>query len=108
MVVRRRQDTYTVTRLDSTSTDSIGDVSETTSTHEEDAWLFNDARGKFEDLFGEEVSGDLNGLALDGADLQHDDRLTHDGTEYIVEDEPELVPAEGAKVVRFTLTEKVN
>lgn len=108
MVVRKRSSTYTLTRVDSTGTGNAGETTTTTSDHDEDLWLFDDRRSKVEELFGEEVQGDLGCVALDEADVQKHDRLTYDGAAYEVEDEPRSVPSEGSQIVMVSLTEREN
>jgi len=70
-------------------------------------WLFEDVRSRLEELFGEEVRGDLGGVALSEADIQMADECSYAGETYRVEDEPSRVPAEDPDLITFTL-ERVN
>jgi len=107
-VLRQHLESFTVTRVSGESTNDLGEVTETTTTITEDLWIFETATQKIEDLFGEDLTGDAAGLALDGADIQHGDKLTFQSTEYEVEDVTNVTTENGVVMERFALQKVDN
>lgn len=81
-IIRAQSDSYTITRVTGMTTDASGYVTETTSTHNEDIYLFDPSAISVQSELGERMEGDLMGRALPSADLQEDDRLNHGGVKY--------------------------
>lgn len=83
-IIRARSETVTLTRP-TRSKGSLDQTTENTATHDEDMWVFDPAKSVQEVAGGERIQGDLGALALDGVDIQKDDRITYGGHEYEVD-----------------------
>lgn len=83
-VMRGRLQATTISR----PSETLGDLDQTettTSTHQEDLWVFDPMKSVGETVAGERLTGDLAALGLDGIDVAKDDRITHGGVEYEVD-----------------------
>lgn len=83
-IIGTRTQTVTLARP-TESVGSMGETTTTTSDHQEDIWLFDPQETVVEVPTGETQGGSIMGLALDGVDIQHNDRVTHGGVEYEVD-----------------------
>jgi hypothetical protein len=71
-------------------TETTGPLDETVTSqndHTESLWLFNPDESVAQEITGEQLVGQLGGLAVaDGTvDLEHNDRITYGGVEYEVD-----------------------
>lgn len=83
-IIGLRSATKTISRV----TETVGSLDQTetsTADHTEDVWLFEPFEAPSEVVAGERVNGDLMGLAMDDADIERDDRITHGTAEYEVD-----------------------
>lgn len=80
-----RSSAYTVTRVTETVND-VGEIVESESTHTVNLWCYSPRNVTSQLISGEHTSGDLQGLVKPSEDITFDDRLTHGGVEYEVDD----------------------
>lgn len=97
-LVRYHATSYTITRGDG-SRAAMGVSREGESTHSAEVYLFMPRTVAVDTPYGERLDGDLNGLALPGEDLEHDDSLQHGGTTYEIDDLFHL-PSEDDKEIK--------
>lgn len=83
-IIKSNQKTYIVTRPNK-SVDSVGEVTETESTHNCPLWI--QRQFEFSEMtdFGEFLEGDLYGVVRPSDDIQEGDRITHGGAKYEAE-----------------------
>lgn len=96
-IVQSRETAVTVTSVDY-STNELDESIETKNEHTEQLWLYEGTSRLTQELVGERPVGTLSGIATTPIDIQKDDRITYNGTEYDVQeirkapdDDPEVV-----------------
>lgn len=83
-VVRVRSTTYTFVRGD-TQTARFGESAQGSTTDiTADAWLFEPEELPLDTEYGDRVGGDLQGLAMPGADIERHDEVQHGTDTYEV------------------------
>lgn len=114
-IVRTRSATYTVTRPDADAGGArFGESSETTSTHDENFYLFSPEERVIDTEFGDRLDADLQGLSLPAADIEHDDRVKHgtdengDDVTYEVDGIQHLPSDKDAQIKVFSLSKVTN
>ena len=91
-IVRQKSSPYDITRPTDRGNARFGESDASTTTIEDvSLYLYDPGESALDTEFGDRLSGDLNGLALPNVDVNKDDRLTYDGTEYEVADVPAMV-----------------
>lgn len=83
LVIKQHLTVYTVERVTVTP-DSMGGVSETSSTHSESFWVFRPNEFQLNIDIGERFDGDIGALCLSEADVQVNDRIIYGTDEYEV------------------------
>lgn len=83
--ISARATEYTITRVTETVNEA-GEVEETESTHTATLWCFSPRNMTSQLMSGEHTSGSLQALMIPSEDVTFDDRLTHGGVEYEVDD----------------------
>lgn len=83
-IIGSRTSATTITRP-TTTTDSLDQKTETTTTHTEDLWITEPSKVQTEVSTGERLDADLMALGIDGIDVQQDDRIDHGGVTYEVD-----------------------
>lgn len=107
-VIRQRSVTKTITRI-SSGHDRFGEhAASDSTTHEVDAWIYRPSEVNIELEYGDRLDGDLQGLALDDADLQHDDRLDHGDDSYEIKEIQKLPDEDRAEITIFSLVRRSN
>lgn len=106
-IVSQKTEPYDLTRRTDDNNGRFGEdnASETTISGVQ-LYLHNETESSIDTQYGDRLSGDLSGLALPSADVQHDDELTHNGETYVVAQKPELVKDGVLKA--FVLNKVVN
>lgn len=106
-IVRQKTVPYDLTRKSDDNNGRFGEenAAETTVT-DVPLYLHNETESSIDTQYGDRLEGDLSGLALPNADVQHDDELTHNGERYVVAQKPELVKDGVLKA--FVLNKVVN
>lgn len=114
-IVRTRSTTYEVTRPDGDAGGGrFGESTETTTTHDEDCYLFSPEERVIDTEFGDRLDADLQGLALPSANIEHDDRVKHGTDEngkdvkYEVGGIQHLPSDQDAQIKVFSLTKVTN
>lgn len=108
-IVRTRSSTYTLVRPDGDAGGGrFGESTETTSTHEEECYLFSPEERIIDTEFGDRLDGDLQGLALPSADVEHDDRVNHGTDVYEVDGIQHLPSDQDAQIKIFSLSRVTN
>lgn len=112
-LVRIRSTPYDLERPSGSQVGAMGERStantdSTTTITGVNLWLFDPDTANVDTSFGDRLEGDLRGLALDGADVQYDDRVTHGSHEYEVE-RVTHVPDDNNPVLKvFSLVRRTN
>lgn len=106
-IVRQKSVTKTVTRFTKGREGRLGGNDPTSSTHSVDMHLFDPESNIQETQYGERLGGDLQGMALPGADIQASDQVDHGAHTYEVSEEPVHIPSEKDKVLKLFALEKV-
>lgn len=100
-----RSSDYTVTRVTETVNDA-GETVTTESTHTVSLWCFEPRNVTAEFSSGEHTSGSLQALSNPSEDITFDDRLTHGGVEYDVDDVSMYPDAKSPVYRRLTLVRR--
>lgn len=103
-VIRLKATQYTLERPDG-NIGALGEARSTDSNPTANLWLFAPGELPLDTDFGERLTGSLQGLALQGEDVQEGDRLTWNGDKYRVE---EHVEVEDQEYVRLGLERATN
>lgn len=111
--IRERSSSYDLTRPSGSQTGRFGerptDSSESTTTVSGvSLWLFMPESAPSGVSMGERLEGDLQGIALPGADVQYGDRLSHGGNKYDVTTEVFGVPNDADPEYMTFALEKVT
>lgn len=108
-VVRLRSSEYDLTRRTDDGKGRFGEHDESTTTVSDvSLHLFQPNEINVDTEHGERLGGDLQGLALPTADLQFDDRLSHGGESYEVEDIIHIPDGDDQVLKMFSLVRRTN
>lgn len=103
-VIRQKTATYTLDRPDG-NIGALGESRSSDSNPTADLWLFAASEFPLDTDFGERLTGSLQGLALDGADVQEGDRLSWNNDKYRV---AEVVDTQDTPYIRLGLERATN
>lgn len=107
-VVRLKSVPYDVERPSDRDKDRFGESGATTTTVTGiQMYLFEPQAVVLDTDFGDRLDGDLRGLALPSEDIQHQDRVTHQGDTYEIS-EPLHLPDNGNPVLKVFSLDKVT
>lgn len=81
-----RSSSYTVTRVIGTTTNDVGEPVPDTTEFDVNVWCYTPRGRTAEWMSGDHTTGVLQAMSNADVDLQYDDRLTHDGVEYEVDE----------------------
>lgn len=105
MIVRKRAETFTITRPTEGSGAMGGTSSE--STHEADVFVFAPSETSADTQYGDRYTGALGGLALPTEDVEKGDRLTYQNVPYEVA-EVSTSDDVGDTLVRLSFERRTN
>lgn len=106
--VRSRSEFYDLERPSTTEGRFGDDDTSTTTVRDVRLWVNPPTSIVQNTEFGDRVEADAIALALDGEDVQQNDRLVDGVTEYEVHGVDYLPDERNAKVLRVSLVERVN
>lgn len=108
-ILRLRRTPYTLDRPDGSHGGRFGsNDSSTTSVSGVELWVFSPQETNINTQYGDRMSGSMRAFALPSADVQVNDRLTHGGHRYEVDDYNHLPNDDEKKLMLIDLTRVEN
>lgn len=107
LVIKQHLTAYTVERVD-VSPDSMGGVSETSTTHTARLWVYSPDEFQLNIDIGERFDGDIQALTLPSEDIQENDRIQYGTDSYEVQGILNRPTEENKQITVLDLSRRTN